>query len=266
MTDVVQQMAELLLKSQLGDVEQKINAKLDEVNTSFEAKLDGLKVELQAKVNELETIIGEQPLQITIGTVETPKRKLVHSSFMKILNILKSQKRIQKNIMLVGEAGSGKTHLASSIAEALNLKFYPMSVGLQTTKSDLLGFINAHGQYVTSPVREAFEKGGVLLLDEFDSTHAGVVTIINSLLANGHCSFPDRIVAWLLTAIQIKDKHYTGDGQSKPGKKVIEEFKKEGLYIPSGYTDTRFNDCDLDTAMDLVSKIYNKYAKENICK
>lgn len=194
MTDVVQQMAELLLKSQLGDVEQKINAKLDEVNTSFEAKLDGLKVELQAKVNELEAITGEQPLQITIGTVENPKKRLVHSSFIKILNILKSQKRIQKNIMLVGEAGSGKTHLASSIAEALNLQFYPMSVGLQTTKSDLLGFINAHGQYVTSPVREAFEKGGVLLLDEFDSTHAGVVTIINSLLANGHCSFPDKIV------------------------------------------------------------------------
>jgi len=194
MTDVVQQMAELLLKSQLGELEPKIKQQIEEVNTSFEAKLDGLKVSLQSKINELETLAEEKPLQITIGTVENPKSKLVHKSFFKVINILKSQKRIQKNIMLVGEAGSGKTHLANNVAEVLNLKFYPMSVGLQTTKSDLLGFINAHGEYVTSPVREAFEKGGVLLLDEFDSTHAGVVTIINSLLANGHCSFPDKIV------------------------------------------------------------------------
>ena len=192
--DVMTQMAELLLKSQLGGVEEKINEKIDSLNTYFEAKIDGLKVELQSKLEGLEAIATDKPLAISIGSVENPKKKLVHSAFLTVLNILKSQKRIQKNIMLVGEAGSGKTHLANSIAEALGLKFYPMSVGLQTTKSDLLGFINAHGEYVTSPVREAFEKGGLLLLDEFDSTHAGVVTIINSLLANGHCSFPDQII------------------------------------------------------------------------
>lgn len=190
----VERMAELLLESSFGDVESKVNEKLDNLNTSFEAKIDGLKTELQEKIKTLECISQDTPLQINIGTVEMPKKKLVHSQFLKVLNILKSQKRIQKNIMMVGEAGSGKTQLACDIAEALKLKFYPMSVGLQTTKSDLLGFINAHGEYITSPVREAFEKGGVLLLDEFDSTHAGVVTIINSLLANGHCSFPDKII------------------------------------------------------------------------
>lgn len=190
----VERMAELLLESSFGDVESKVNEKLDNLNTSFEAKIDGLKTELQEKIKTFEYISQDTPLQINLGTVEMPKKKLVHSQFLKVLNILKSQKRIQKNIMMVGEAGSGKTQLACDIAEALKLKFYPMSVGLQTTKSDLLGFINAHGEYITSPVREAFEKGGVLLLDEFDSTHAGVVTIINSLLANGHCSFPDKII------------------------------------------------------------------------
>ena len=89
--------------------------------------------------------------------------------------------------------------------------------------------------------------------------------VTSQIAFGGTCEF-FRIVTWLLTAIQIKDKYYTGNGRSMPDKKVIEEFKKEGLYIPSGYTDTRFNDCDLDTAMDLVSKIYNEYAKENICK
>lgn len=95
--------------------------------------------------------------------------------------------------MLVGPAGGGKTTCVEKVSEILNLKFYPMSVGPQTTKSDLLGFIDAAGNYHTTPLREAFENGGLLLLDEVDAANAGVLTIINALLANGYCSFPDGI-------------------------------------------------------------------------
>lgn len=95
--------------------------------------------------------------------------------------------------MLVGPAGGGKTTCCEKVAEILNLKFYPMSVGPQTTKSDLLGFIDAAGNYHTTPLREAFENGGLLLLDEVDAANAGVLTIINALLANGYCSFPDGV-------------------------------------------------------------------------
>ena len=95
--------------------------------------------------------------------------------------------------MLVGPAGGGKTTCCEKVAEILKLKFYPMSVGPQTTKSDLLGFIDAAGNYHTTPLRDAFENGGLLLLDEVDAANAGVLTIINSLLANGYCSFPDGV-------------------------------------------------------------------------
>lgn len=95
--------------------------------------------------------------------------------------------------MLVGPAGGGKTTCCEKVAEILDLKFYPMSVGPQTTKSDLLGFIDAAGKYHTTPLREAFENGGLLLLDEVDAANAGVLTIINALLANGYCSFPDGV-------------------------------------------------------------------------
>lgn len=127
--------------------------------------------------------------------MQKPNNKAVHKDFYKVLKVLESTKRIQKNIMLVGPTGSGKTVLCDNIAEALKLKFYPMSVGLQTTKSDLLGYMNANGIYVSTPIREAFENGGVLLLDEFDSTNANTVTILNSMLANSICSFPDKIVS-----------------------------------------------------------------------
>ena len=192
--DTKEKFTQLLIEETLGNIEKQVDEKLESAETSFIAKLNGLKTRLNSKIDDISNIIEQKPFTVNFGTIETPKSEVVHKSFMTVLNILKSQKRNPKNIMMVGEAGSGKTHLASCVAKALGLKFYPFSVGLQTTKSDLLGFINAHGQYVTSPLREAFEKGGVLLLDEFDSAHAGVVTIINSLLANGHCSFPDGII------------------------------------------------------------------------
>lgn len=194
MADTKEKFTELLIQETLGEIEKSVQKKLEDTHTSFNAKFEGLKVVLNSKIDEITAIVEQKPYKINFGTIEAPKTEIVHKQFKTIVNIIKSQKRNPKNIMMVGEAGSGKTHLASSIAKACGLKFYPMSVGLQTTKSDLLGFINAHGQYVTSPLREAFEKGGVLLLDEFDAAHAGVVTIINSLLANGHCSFPDGIV------------------------------------------------------------------------
>ena len=96
--------------------------------------------------------------------------------------------------MLVGPAGSGKTTCCEKVSEILNLKFFPMSVGPQTTKSDLLGFVDAGGSYHSTPLRDAFENGGLLLLDEVDAANAGVLTIINALLANGYCSFPDAVV------------------------------------------------------------------------
>lgn len=76
-----------------------------------------------------------------------------------------------------------------------------------------------------------------------------------------------RVVTWLLTAIQRKEYSYTGSGCSQPSKEVIADLKKEGLYIPSGYTDSRFNSCNLKTAMELVQEIFNDYVKEKeLCK
>jgi cobaltochelatase CobS len=190
-----ERLQSILLEDSFNELEESITKPIEDFKTSLEARIDGLKVEANRDLKEIENYITvAKPLVVNLGTVEAPKNKLAHSVFPKLMKILSSTKRKEKNIMLVGGAGGGKTHLASSVAEALKLQFYPMSVGLQTTKSDLLGFINAHGVYMPSPIRLAYENGGVLLLDEFDAAHAGVITILNSLLANGHCSFPDKIV------------------------------------------------------------------------
>ena len=94
------------------------------------------------------------------------------------------------NVLLVGPAGTGKTHAGSSVAEALNLSFDALSVGPMTSKADLLGYQDATGNYHnTALVRQAV-NGGVLLFDEIDAGHAGVLTTANAVLANGHFGTP----------------------------------------------------------------------------
>ena len=186
--------ASVLLKESSEKIKKIVEERIKQMESKALDRISAISESIDSKVSILESKTQNKPLSINIGTVEKPKNIITHSCFDKLIKVLQSAKRINKNIMLVGPAGSGKSSLCGQIAEVLKLQFYPMSVGLQTTKSDLLGFINAKGDYITSPIRQAYENGGVLLLDEFDATHAGVVTILNSMLANDFCSFPDKII------------------------------------------------------------------------
>jgi MoxR-like ATPase len=192
--DLNEMLAETLINNTANKLHEIISDKVNNIQTELEQKISKIEKDCKGKVEKLECYISGKPLVVNLGTLKAPKNKMVHKAFDTVIKVLQSCDRINKNIMLVGEAGSGKSSLCADVASALNLQFYPMSVGLQTTKSDLIGFISATGEYMTTPLRQAFENGGVLLLDEFDATHAGVVTILNSMLANDICSFPDKIV------------------------------------------------------------------------
>lgn len=184
------QLANKLVSLAVAGVSEQISKKVQVLEECVANALKGT----QEKIAAVEQLLDNSPTCIRIGTKEINTVKQTHKIFGIVSKILTSAKRKEKNIMLVGPAGGGKSYLASVIAEATNLPFHPMSVGIQTTKSDLMGFVNAMGNYVTSPVRLAFENGGVLLLDEFDAANAGVVTILNALLANEIVSFPDKTV------------------------------------------------------------------------
>ena len=101
---------------------------------------------------------------------------------------------IRQSLYLYGPAGTGKTQLAETAAQAVNLPFYPISVCGQTTKSDLLGYTTANGAYIGTIFRTAYENGGVFLLDEIDNGNPNVTAVLNSALANGVCTFPDKVV------------------------------------------------------------------------
>jgi cobaltochelatase CobS len=67
-------------------------------------------------------------------------------------------------------------------------------MGPATDGFSLLGYRNAVGDYVPGLLRESFENGGVVLLDEMDRAHPAVLTTLNAVLDNGFCQFPDCFV------------------------------------------------------------------------
>jgi cobaltochelatase CobS len=152
-------------------VNKHVQAKLEEIQGPppvIEVKLpDGSKIELGEKVP------NSHPLQT----------ELIMLCGMR------------KNVLLVGPAGTGKTTAAENAAKALGLKFYPFSVGAQTSKTDISGYQDAHSRLVRSIFREAYEHGGIFLLDEVDAGNANVLTLLNSALSNGYFSFPDAVLA-----------------------------------------------------------------------
>jgi cobaltochelatase CobS len=92
---------------------------------------------------------------------------------------------------MVGPAGSGKTTLAMQVAETLKRKFYAES--RVTSEYKLIGYMDATGKYVRTQFRDAYEKGGVFLLDEVDASDPDVLTTFNSAFANDFMPFPDGI-------------------------------------------------------------------------
>lgn len=134
----------------------------------------------------------EEVAQAAEVAEETPVSPVERQHIL-FLDLMKCLKR-KLNVFLVGPAGSGKTMAVEMAAAKLGYNFFCQSVSGQTTLSHLFGFIGATGNYVSTGFRDAFEKGGVFLLDEGDAGNANVITAINSALSNGYCSFPDKMV------------------------------------------------------------------------
>lgn len=104
------------------------------------------------------------------------------------------------NILLVGPAGCGKTHLAGLVAKALNLPFSSLSLNQGTPPSSVTGWLLPIGesgrfQYVPSGFVTAYEQGGVFLLDEIDNGDPNTLGIFNQALANNVWHCPQRFEA-----------------------------------------------------------------------
>jgi len=162
---------------------------------NLERRVDVVGEEIKAKLfdefHEIEQrIINAKNITVNTerGTTEIEGR--THCQFSTLLAMVATR----HPILMVGTAGSGKTFAAAQVAEALTLPFYAISVGAQTSKSDLVGYMNATGKYVKTTFRDAYERGGVFLMDEIDAGNPNVLIVLNSALSSDVCAFPDKMV------------------------------------------------------------------------
>ncbi|KKN60706.1 hypothetical protein LCGC14_0529050 [marine sediment metagenome] len=143
--------------------------------------------ELSNKVASIDTA---REIKIVLPDRKPVKVGAQHEAFEKLVQYASTG----LNIAMKGPAGSGKTSAAYALGKALKLPTYVVPLGPQTSKSDLVGYMNGAGDYIAPMLRRAFEHGGVCLLDEMDAANPAVLTIINGMLANGHAGFADGMV------------------------------------------------------------------------
>lgn len=154
--------------------------------TTYNKKVDSIEKSIESlKKTSIKKIVVKEGVE-----VKGLEGDVFHENFETLMRLVSAS----IPVLLTGEAGAGKTHSAVQVAKSMGLEFRSMSVGLQTSKTDLLGYLDANGKYVTTSFREMYEKGGVFVMDEIDAGNSNVLIVINSALSNGFASFPDKQV------------------------------------------------------------------------
>ena len=177
-------------ESPLGAVDQIIHDTVGRALSSSNTK-EKVDVLIKELIKEHGIVPHKTVLEVKFRDLPKKDVGLQHKSFADVLTTLSAG----VNIALVGPAGSGKTTIVSNAAEILKLSFASQSVSAQSTVFDFFGYKSATGKYIGTMFREKYENGGVFLLDEFDAGNPNVLAALNQATANGHCPFPDKMIA-----------------------------------------------------------------------
>ena len=127
------------------------------------------------------------------GTVTELKDVVLPAYFKRVLDLAKCR----RNVLLVGPAGCGKSHLAGLVAETLGLRFGSLSCTSGMSEAHLLGrgipdLTHGKTKFQGTDFLTCYEEGGVFLLDELDAADPNLLLAINTALANGYCNVPNR--------------------------------------------------------------------------
>jgi cobaltochelatase CobS len=152
-------------------------------------------------------------------------------------------------------------------AEILKLPHYSISVNEQTTKTDFLGYFDAHSTLIITNFRKAYEHGGVFIIDEIDAGNPNVLTVLNSALANGEMAFPDGNVKRHQDFICVCTGNTTGDesniqyiGRNILDAATLDRFIR--LYV--GYSETLEKALLTTEALRVRDLIRQYYKKHNL--
>ena len=142
--------------------------------------------EILERLGRVETSISASyRVEVVTDTSTKEIRGLNHRIFPWVLTLLGQG----YNVYLCGPSGSGKTTLAMKAAEALERPFFYTGAILQ--KYELLGYMDATGNYISTSFYQAYKDGGLYLWDEIDASNPGALVAFNAALENGILSAPN---------------------------------------------------------------------------
>jgi cobaltochelatase CobS len=169
------------------------------------------------------TIKIERPDVPTITLSAEPR----HRVFGELLKALSAG----LNVMLVGPAGCGKTHLCEQVAKALDRAF--SFNGAVDSRFMLSGFIDAQGVYRDTLYRRSYEHGGVHLFDEIDGSSANALLYLNAGLANGQQDFPDTVVQRHENSLLVASANTFGNGADRLyiGRNQLDAASTDRFYV-----------------------------------
>jgi hypothetical protein len=166
--------------------------------------------------------IAPQKVQIRINDKIVATLPRQHFLFEPVLKLLAAKDRygMPLNLNLYGPTGSGKTKMCIFAAKALGVELVLQPFNPHTTKSELLGYMDASGKYVPSPFYKAFKEGLQYIADEFDAANPAIATCLNAAVGNRMLTFPNgetleahqnfRAVFCMNTDGRGGDDQYTG--------------------------------------------------------
>ena len=180
--DAVQKMVEKEVKHQRTVEDAKSLAKLE---GAFKKQITEEVDKHAKKLNKFVVKIGNKVAKKVDGVLP---------EYFELLCKLASS---NINIMMVGPAGSGKTFIASKVAEAIGVDYGSISCSAGMSESQVTGWlipVGANGKFVFVPATfiQIYENGGLFLFDELDNSDPNMLVFLNQAIANDHFFLPQR--------------------------------------------------------------------------
>lgn len=247
----------------MADIEKVLDDKIEaEVSRQSKEIVTALRKEVIAAA--LKDLKKARP--IIVKSPDFPNGKELPAPIHEMTEEVLMYLGVRMPLLLVGPAGSGKTHIATNCAELLGLDHYSISVNEQTSKSDFLGYKDANGEIVLTNFRTAYEHGGVFIIDEIDAGNPNILTVINSALSNNFCPFPDGMVKRHKDFVCVCTANTFGEGESLQyiGRNILDAATRDrfaSLYI--NYSNT-LEAILIPTYRDLLVELRDHFTKNNV--
>lgn len=187
---LLQKMEEALKAAPAGGGSVDESKLMDLIKREVEAMGASISFEKMKPLIE-EFLQSAREIEISVPTygvtVKLKQDDTIIPNFFKVIDDM----LVGNNVYLIGEAGTGKTFLAERVAKALQRDQYTINCSQYTTPIDIIGGETISG-FKEGKLLNAWEKGGILILDEMPKLDANTAGLFNDALAKSSKTVPDN--------------------------------------------------------------------------